>query len=165
MVEDVTDAIEKKDLNMIKSLRGFEFANDKYTGYCRRVINKGHFNHKSITVMYCMIEELEKIADEYKYMCDFFTENPGLINEVGKEVKRLFGELKVFYKESYELFYKFDINRCAQLFSQRRALLKEAREMRVKRNARPTDLNLLAYFIVIIQHITNIVSFVLQMEI
>ena len=47
-----------------------EEANNRFTTTCRRLLNKkGYKEYKKLGPLYYMIEELENIADQYKYLC------------------------------------------------------------------------------------------------
>lgn len=164
MADGILEAIEKKDTSMIKSLRHLEANNNKYTGHCRRIINKGLYNSKNVAIMYSTIEELEKIADEYKYLCDFFIGNPKIISNVSKECQDMFKNLNKFFDACYELFYKFDMKKCAELFEKRKELITNVRSTWVKKKLAATDIAIIHYYLVILQKIANILSFKFEME-
>jgi len=164
MADGILEVIEKKDTSMIKSLRRLEANNNKYTGHCRRIINKGLYNSKNIAIMYATVEELEKIADEYKYLCDFFIGNPKIILNVSKECQDTFKDINKFFDACYELFYKFDMKKCAELFQKRKELITNVKKTWLKKKLSATDIALIHYYLVILQKIANILSFKFEME-
>ena len=56
--------------------------------------------------MYEIVKQLERIADEYKYLCDELSDNGK--TALSKEILNLFEEINAFFDTFYRMFYKFD---------------------------------------------------------
>ncbi|MBW2968088.1 hypothetical protein KY362_06395, partial [Candidatus Woesearchaeota archaeon] len=80
--------------------------NNKFTDYCRRIMNTiGHERQDRQTIIYTLLADLERIADEYKRICDFFHAER---KPASKEVLAIFKEINKYARTYYELFYKYD---------------------------------------------------------
>jgi len=161
MLESLLEAIKNEDIKTIKSVRFLEKNNNKYTGFCRRIMNRKEFKHSDIlTYMYCLVEELEKVADQAKYLCDYFLDSKKTI-AVDKDVKEVYAELLELYTGCYELHYKFDMKNLLELFKKRKGIIRKALELSKKE---PKRALVLSYANNMVQQIANILSFELEMH-
>ncbi|MFH1511318.1 MAG: hypothetical protein ABIF10_06510, partial [Candidatus Woesearchaeota archaeon] len=143
MTGGLLEAIEGYDVNIIKSLRRLEKSNNKYTGYCRRIINRGNYSKRWSYLMYCVLEELENIADEIKYLCDYLIENPKRLRELGAACLDLYSQLDTFLNDTYAVFWAFDLGKCVELFHRRKALVKRQKRF----NQKTCDHAMVHYFV------------------
>jgi len=68
MADDSLEAIKNKDYESLRNIRFMELTNNRYVTVCRRIINKfGLPSYPNPHFIYYIIEELERIADHYKY--------------------------------------------------------------------------------------------------
>jgi hypothetical protein len=71
---------------------------DKLINYCQRIlIKKGHVEFTKTPIYYLMLDRLEKIADELKWL--------------GGSNKQEYKEISQIFRVAYELFYKYDTKR------------------------------------------------------
>jgi len=127
MAEGTLDILRKKDYDLLSGLIGLEHSNNQLTNFCERIINKiGHEEEKKNCFYYVITWNLEKICDDYKYICDHL---PGKKLTIKKEIIDLLEETNKFFKEYYEIFYKFDMTTLSKLSEKGKRLLKEARSM------------------------------------
>lgn len=127
MAEGTLDILRKKDYELLNGLIGLEHSNNQLTNFCERIINKiGHEEEKKNCFYYVIAWNLEKICDDYKYICEHL---PGKKLTIKKEILDLLEETNKFFKEYYEIFYKFDIDTLSKLADKGKKLLKEARSM------------------------------------
>ncbi len=103
MAESCHDALQKQEFGRLQDIRLLESSNNRFTDYCKRVLNKHHYPDKGKTnIMYCLIRDLEKMADEYKRICD------NIKTVVDKPFLKLFAEVNQVLRLFYEQFYSFD---------------------------------------------------------
>lgn len=115
-------ALRKKDMVSLKNVEHLEQSNNRLTTICRRYLNKmGKSHYSKIGPLYAIIEELEKIADEYKYMFQFLGSQQKV--ELSKEFFDIYSATHGMFHSFYELFYKFNAERLADLGAQRRSLV------------------------------------------
>ncbi len=106
MSERCQDAISKKEFERLDEIRLLEAMNNKFTDYCRRVINtRGYNDQNRANIIYTLIADLERLADEYKRICDYFYKERKPITQ---GLIKTFGDINKYLRNYYELFYKYD---------------------------------------------------------
>ena len=93
-----------------------EKTNNQLTNFCERLLNMGAYDYNKTTFLYVICWNLEKIADEYKYIFQL-----GDI-KVSSEILRLFQEVNDIFKEVYNAFYEFDIKKFNNLYKDAKKL-------------------------------------------
>lgn len=163
MAMGIYEALKDGNTLNIQTLRYLETNNNRSTGFCRRIINKrGYKDHKNTTFMYSTLEEIEKMADEFKYLCDFLLQKEKNIQKIPEEILDCYKELVELVDMLYDVFYKFDEERLSHLFVKRSDLINKAYDLYSLKNER--DLRLLHYIVTITQQIANTGSFRLEMQ-
>ncbi len=103
----IAEVIGEKNFKALPHLVNLESTNNQLTNFCERVLSK-QAGAKENMVKYVVVWNLEKIADEYKYLCvELSLQKEGIRPEVSKAFEEVNGVLKDFY----ELFYKFEMKR------------------------------------------------------
>lgn len=128
MGESTLEFIKEKNFKNMKNLISLENTNNQLTNFCERVLNKkGAKDHRKTCFMYVISWNLEKICDNYKYICEFL---------VGKTNIKLNQETINFYEKSnklmrnyYEIFYNFDIQKLSEWSEDRKELVKEGQNI------------------------------------
>jgi len=120
MGESCLEFIGKEKLKDLKGLIPLENTNNQLTNFCERILNKkGHPDHKKTCFMYVIVWNLEKICDEYKYICEYFSQPENSKIKISKETINLFEKTNNFLESYYNLFYKFDINKLNELHEEK----------------------------------------------
>jgi len=126
MAEDIELALSKKDFLRLNEIVFLEETNNRYTTFCRRLLNKkGSTEYKKIGPIYYIIEELENIADYYKFICKryvTFKKDEGM--ELDEEAFEIFKGVNEYLKDFYKLFYKYDNKSINEMYKKRKYLLK-----------------------------------------
>lgn len=159
MLEGLATTMETGDKKSIPSLRFLEKTNNKYTAFCRRVINKKGIQGVHNTIFYALVEEIEKIADQGKYLCDDLLDQKTAKAE--KDVLDLFKQVVELYNKTYDLHYAFDIKKLAGLFELRKQLIARSRKIM---NAEKTNPLVVHHSMSMIQSMANVWSFELQLN-
>ena len=69
MAEETANMLTNKEIEQMHTLISLEESNNRFTTLCRRYLNKvGPPGAEKVGPYYSIVEELEKIADEYKYL-------------------------------------------------------------------------------------------------
>ncbi len=105
MSEEAFDTIKKKEFDHLLKTALLEKTNNRLTTVCRRSLNKwGTDTYSKTGPVYYIVEELENVADEYKYLCYNLNRN-GKKSEIRPEVLALLDRANKMFRTFYELFY------------------------------------------------------------
>ena len=159
-LEGIVEALDAGDASRISVLRAMESSNNKYSSFCRRLINKmGRDEHWKTSLAYAIVEELEKIADEAKYLCDYLLESKKNINKANKQIKELYREVSGLFEGCYTLYYSPDVKKTAVYLAKRKKIIKSALQFLAK----PCSQSRFAHYIMTMsQQIANVIN--LEME-
>ncbi len=128
MAEDAVSVFKKGDYPHLKNVALLEEANNRFTIICRRALNKKNnaFNFRKLGPVYYIVEELEHIADQYKYLCHHFANLGSTQIKLNKDVIDLFESSSKLLRIYYELFYKFDTAKIVVLKNERNRIIESA---------------------------------------
>jgi len=108
------NAFKKKDIVGLKEMYLMDQSINKFSNYCLRLlIKRGHADFKKTSLYYHLIKSLEEIADHYKDLCTFYSDN---IKKIDDDLIIIFTKVNEHLDEFYELFYKFDEKKMEDLF-------------------------------------------------
>lgn len=125
MADESLEAIEKQDTDWLRTIIFMDKDVDKYADFCRRVLNKyGHTFSNLSAPMYYIIEQLEKIGDSYRDICKL------AINSKLSNTKEIFQEVNEFFRNFYEIYYKFDLSKVAKFGKKRYRLVEDIYSMK-----------------------------------
>ncbi len=97
--EAKADAIQVKSLD--KNIK-------KLINYCQRILmKKGHIEFKKTHLYYLILDRLEKISDEFRWLLLDFCSNISSRNR-GRKLRNKITEI---LRAAHELFYKYDVNK------------------------------------------------------
>ncbi|MFH1589331.1 MAG: phosphate uptake regulator PhoU [archaeon] len=121
------EAIKENNKGKLKVVLPLENSVDKFTDFCKRVLNKrGYKDSKKTQFYYVIIRDLEKIADYYEKISSYVIEN-GF--NLSKELIELYNEANEFFSLFHKLFYKFDKDKASEFQKKKKELSKKANEL------------------------------------
>lgn len=121
MARSILEALEKQQYSRLKEIREMESLNNKFTDVCIRILNKkGYKIQKRTMQMYEIVKNIERIADEFKYICDLMV---GYDKKLDTSLLHSFEEAVDYYLAFYNLFYKSDPELKKKIYVQRNILL------------------------------------------
>jgi len=127
MGTDVLEAIKSKNYKKLNELRNLEHINNKFSMFCARILaKKGYKEPERICQIYSMVKGLEKIADEYKYICDLLSEYR---KPIDRKIITFFEEANNYYNLFYEIFYKFGSEKKELVYRGRKELIKKGSDL------------------------------------
>ncbi len=148
MGNESLDALKKND--GLENVLYLEHENNKLASMLMRAINKyGSFGFQKTGPLYFIVQELERIGDQYKYMAQFFIKKRGKIL-LGDDVLKLFEESSATLRQVYELFYTFHPEKPQKLREMRNKLVEKILKQFAKK---PSGAE-----IIILQHSLNIAT-------
>ncbi len=123
LARNLLEALEKQQYSRLVEIRELEQLNNKFTDICIRILNKRGYSVANRTMqMYEIVKNIERIADEFKYICDVFK---GSNKKIDGDVLKLFKEVVEYYLAFYQLFYKFDNDLKKKLYLERKKLMQK----------------------------------------
>ena len=147
MAKNILEALQKVDYEKLDSIRNMETLNNKFTDVCTRILNKkGYKNPHRTMQIYEIVKNIERIADEFKYICDALQ---GYTKKLDKELVDGFKKATDYYLAFYNMFYKFDPSLKKKLYTERKTLVKKFAES--LKNSRGINSLLLHNYISIVQ--------------
>jgi phosphate uptake regulator len=157
MAEDSLRAIKDGDLEDLNRLRSLEESNNRLTTFCRRLLSKqGYRDHKKIQFIYHIIEELERIADQYKYLFDYLLLPANKKLKLSKETLHYYEQTNRMLRLYYELFYTFDKKTLVALARLRKHLMDDVNG-RIEHAGRK-DVVVMHYLVIQVQAIFEMVE-------
>jgi len=146
MAEQVAENLAANNIAQLEETKLLEKTNNQLTNFCERLINKKNmFDYKKSHFLYVCIWNLEKIADNYKYLCDYSLKHKELLT-LTKDCIILLTAVNKFFKEYYELYFLFSLEKMNLLAEQKTQVSAKIKSYETK-NADEQ------YFIIIITQI------------
>jgi phosphate uptake regulator len=131
MSENIYEALSKKEFERLKQIRDMETINNKFTSFLLRLLTKKGYAKQNRTLQaYDMVQNLERLADEYKYLCDSLMNSK---KPIDKEALKLLKEINEYYNIFYQLYYKFEPEKRITIYKKRTLLENAALEL-LKKN-------------------------------
>lgn len=125
MAEEGHEAIKHGNVHTLKNLISLEKTNNRFTTFCRRYLNiRGLESYDKVGPLYFLVEHIESIADEYKYLYKYLTELEEKI-DISKELIIQFEAVNRLLRRFYNLFYKFNPKLIAEFKDERDKLIKD----------------------------------------
>lgn len=122
MASETCNALKKNDFKWLKNTALQKIESDKFADYCRRAINMSfETEFKRVAPLYTVVEQLEKIADRYRDLCEYVSVNKIKVNN---KIKSFMRELAEFQENFYSLFYRFEIKKMIE-FGKNKELLQK----------------------------------------
>lgn len=116
------------DRKTMKELISKDIEINKLADFCRRMLNKkGYSKFKRTPALYYVVEELEKIADEYRDLLKYVLENDINLD------RESFDKTNQFFDMVYDCFYAFELKKIADI-GRTRQLLKEEFLEQIRQN-------------------------------
>jgi phosphate uptake regulator len=129
--QEVYECLKKGKFSDLEELREMEAINNKFTSFLLRlIVKKGYKDYSRSCQAYDLIQNLERLSDEYKYICDSFKEWKKPLNP---DVISLLKDMNDYYLVFYEAFYKYDSDKRNKIDEARKTLKNRAYEMLIKK--------------------------------
>lgn len=121
MADQTQKAFENNDSKLLAMQVENEHTNNKLTNFCERLLNKYLKQKENGHFWYVIAWNLEKIADNFKYIANYYAKKP----EISKESIDLYIKTKNYLEGYVNIFYDFDIKKLVKLSQTKKELEKE----------------------------------------
>lgn len=123
MARSILEVFERQEYQKLREIRNMESLNNKFTDVCIRILNKkGYSTQKRTLQIYEIVKNVERIADEFKHICDLFADHKGRIE---KPMLESYREAIDYYATFYSMFYKFQPELKKKIYLDRKSLLSK----------------------------------------
>ena len=129
MSTDCINTIKSKDFQRMNDVAFLEEANNRFTTTCRRLINKKNPTDVFIGPLYYIIEELENVADQYKYLCQYLYQNKDKKINLKPAVTENLEKTHSMLRSFYSLYYKFDKEELVKIAKWRKEIIETSHEL------------------------------------
>ncbi len=141
MSDETVRLIKEERYDMLNSLDILERTNNRMTSACRRIMNKNPSKctlTSKIGPIYVIVEILEKLADEYKYIGNHYSRLAKSRTKLNSKAVELFELANSMVRLYYELFYKFDVKKLEKMKQIRNMVVDNAHKV-IKSDMNPAD--------------------------
>lgn len=151
VAKDGLEAVKKDDHEAMNNIILIDQSINKFTDFCRRILNRsGYSKLKRTPPFYYVLEELEKIGDEYKEVYQYLSAKKIPLN---KHVLAIFQDANELLEMFYDLFYKFELAKIKALHDKKVAFDIEMHKLMEKH--RGPELEVLINLHSIADHVYN----------
>lgn len=149
------DLIKKKDFEGLKNVMHYDDTVNRLTNICQRSLSKGYTGYEKKTFIHYIVCELEKISDEYNWMFSYF--KAGRNVALGKEFLGIYNRANELFSSYYEVFYKPDLNKIANLYDEVDDLVKRSTKL-IKNSKSKEEIIALHYLVTITRRVYSMLS-------
>ena len=124
MADRTYEALKSGSQDELRNTAFLEEANNRFTTSCRRFLNKkGYPDSRKTGPLYYIVEELENLADQYKYICLHFSDGKKAV-KINPEVISVFKKTNEILRSFCEIFYKYEPKKMAAIGKERKEIIK-----------------------------------------
>ncbi|MBW2988217.1 AbrB/MazE/SpoVT family DNA-binding domain-containing protein [Candidatus Woesearchaeota archaeon] len=127
MGDSILSALESAQFEQLSSIVKLEKTNNQLTNFCERLLNNYPFIYaRKQHFLYVIIWNLEKVCDDYKYICHLLSKRrtPMKASMLG-----VFAKVNALLRGYYEVFYKFDLEQLHNLIQEREVIEGDIRSL------------------------------------
>lgn len=113
VAQESYDAISVNDFDAMNQVIAIDASINKFTYFCRRVLNKhGRGPYNITSPLYYMVEQIEEIADRYKHICQMRQTQK---RKLSPKALEFYAQVNKLIVQVIALFYKFDWQKLNEL--------------------------------------------------
>jgi len=163
VIEDCLGSIKSNNKELLENIIHRDTTINKFANYCRRLINKKGLNKiKDVPLVYYIIEEVENLGDEYKYLAKFILENN--IKVTNKEIFKILEKQNNFIRQFFSLYAKFSSQKAKELAEEKKALMEWIdKAMRTAKN--PEEIRILGFISKMAVIVNNMIGPLMTMKV
>ncbi len=125
-LQTIIDAIKNKDFEQLKGIPFREININKYSNFCRRLINKGsHSIPEQTSSLYFILMSLEFLGDEYKTLSKHFLEE----QKITKQFMTVLEQTNSLFENTHKVFRTKNKEKAVENALLYDKLLKDVEEM------------------------------------
>lgn len=150
-LQTLIDGISKKDSEELKTIQFIEGSINKFSNFCRRIVNKEGYNPIDQNgALYFILTNLEFLGDEYKNLSQYLIEK----KKMDKELIPILERIKILYDNVYRIFKTKDRQKAGE-----NAVVYDELEEKVKNSFKAAKTDPILYY-----HVSRIMQIVIQIQ-
>ena len=144
LADATLDSLKQKDYSALSEITALEGTNNMLTNFCEKILNTIGKGDKTC-FFYAIARNLEKLADDYKYIChDYFR---GEV-QISTKLLTYFESVNAILRGYYELFYNFDMKLLVKVSSNAKTLINKLKKE--LKTCKPQERILVMYLVAIL---------------
>ncbi|MBW3019315.1 AbrB/MazE/SpoVT family DNA-binding domain-containing protein [Candidatus Woesearchaeota archaeon] len=167
MAEEGFRAMKERKPEDLANAAILERSNNRFTTVCRRYLNKGgESKYAKLGPLYYIVEDLENMADEFKYLFKALSKLKKEELKFSKEALDYYERLLPMLRSFYDCFYKEDPAKVVEVREFRQKMIDDWYDLLPKSKSAANTL-LLHHTVVLVQKIFNLLgpAMVLQVKV
>ncbi len=133
LADSISERIKSKDFEHIMELVSLEKSNNQFTNFCERMLVKEGYEFPEKTCFkYIVVWNIEKVCDFYKDICKYIDEMK--IDNLSPDISKFYNEVSLFFRNFYNLIYKFDLNELGKLVEEGKRLSSKIKNYKPKKD-------------------------------
>jgi len=158
MADDGVKALEQKNKDVFTNLILLEQSNNRFTTICRRYLNKyGAETFDKIGPLYFIVESVENIADEYKYLFQQLGRFKPEQLKIRDVHLKIYQDIAHIIRTFHEIFYKQDNQKLVQIAALRKSLIDRCYN-EMQKSVSPLEFTLFHHALILIQKVFNLIG-------
>lgn len=137
MAESCYQCLKEGKYSQLNGLITLEHTNNQLTNFCERVINKGGYkDHSNATFTYVIVWNLEKVCDDFKYICDYFYDRWSRKEKItlNDKVMEAFADTIKYLRDFVKIYNSFDYSALNDLVKDKHKIMKNLLDVVGKSN-------------------------------
>jgi len=131
MAKSTYEAIDQGKPDRLHEALSSENTINRFCLFLERLLNKnGNESFKKTNFLFTTTYQVEKIADEYKYICKYLLDKK--ITKLSKETLAFFKRANEYLDLFYHHFYKYDVDTLEKLLRERADIIKDIPKLFLK---------------------------------
>ena len=160
MLKNGLEALKHHDIELIKETTLMETTNNKFVLFCERLLNKkGVGNFLKTNFTFAAVYQLEKIADELKYIFDYISEHS---IKISADVVKFYEKVNMSFDLCQSAFYDFTEEKAEEISSIKEKILLSSESL--YNTANKNEACIIGRLINIMQFIHNILNCTVPMH-
>jgi len=140
MIELCVKKIKINQLKELKELIKYEEINNKLCSFCERMVNINKTLGRKNVFAYVIIWQIEKIIDEFKYICEYFSKEENSKVKISKDIIEIFEDVNKLFRMYYELYYSFKLDKQVEITKFSKSIKSRSQELMEKGKGKETML-------------------------
>lgn len=159
--DDCLEGLKKSDYSILKEVDQRDIAVNRLANFCRRLLNKeGYIDFRKAPMIYYILEEVENLGDEYKYLSSFIVREKVAVKN--KKILDQLAEVNLLFKEFSSLYNKFENKKAEHIYAKKEEIMLGVNDLLKTKSVE--EIRVLDYMARMVTIISNMLGPLMTME-